>query len=285
MLTAPPPPGLLELISGPFRGFAIYRRAADIGPWRALGLLLFALLVAGSIKGAVEMRRIAANIDAMEDSAISFMPRVNIDGGYASVEAAPGRIIETDRIVILFDTREEPDEVPKAVGDDTRPRVLVGDRALLRYSPDRPVPLALPWSQLNAALGPRLSVDGREFIELLRSIRGPTVLTLGAIITLLVLVWELLLLGVMTGMYRLLFGRRIGAPPAGRVFAVACLATLPAVAFGMLILLVTDRQEWALLGHGAVLGGLVLLGGNSLVGLAPKASPLGDAPPAVATEL
>jgi len=236
------------------------------------------------------MARFSATIDAMEDSAISFMPRVNIEQGWATVEAAPGRIIETDRIVVLFDTTPEPQEVPKGVGEDDRPRVLVGDRALLLYTPERSVPLALPWGQVNQGLGPRVSVDGPELIAAFRRIAPRVILTVGGTLTVLALLWQTALIWIMVGMYRLLFGKRIGSPSAGRLFVVGCLASVPAVSTAVLAVLVTSHQEWALMAHGATLGGLLLLGGNTLVGLAPRlrhdgGGELAPEPRAIATEL
>lgn len=278
------------MITGPFRGTSIYRRAADVSRLAAIGALVLGLLTGASVLGLVQMARFSATVDAMEDSAISFMPRVNIEKGWATVEAAPGRLIETDRVVVLFDTNPEPQQVPKGFGDDVRPRVLVGDRALLLYTIDRSVPLALPWGQVNQGLGPRVSFDGPEFIAALRRVAPRLVLTISGTLTVLALLWEFLLLGLLVAMYRMVFGRRIGSPSMGRLFVVGCLASLPAVALAVMTVLVTSRQEWALLMHGATIGGLVLLGGNTLVGLAPRARPstdgeLGPAPRAIATEL
>ena len=286
--TPRPTLSLVDLLAGPFTGFGIYRRAADVGNGIALAALLLALLLCAALVGTVQIARFSATIDAMEDSAISFMPRVNIVNGWTTVEAVPGRVIETDRAVIVFDTRPEPEPLEKAKGDDTRDRVLVGDRALIWYSPDRDVPLAMPWTVVNQQLGERVSVDGPELIASLRRTMPRTVGVMGAMIAGVFLAWELLLVGVLVGMYRLLFGRRLGSPAAGRVFVTACLATLPATLFGSAVLLLLGRQELALLVHGAVLGGLVLIGGNSMVGLPVlrKAESRDDpAPKAVATEL
>ncbi len=281
-------PSLVDLLVDPFTGFAIYRRAADVGKAIAFATLLLGLLLGAVLVGAVQIARFSATIDAMEDSSISFMPRVNIVNGWATVEAAPGRVIETDRAVIVFDTRPEPEPLEKATGDDTRDRVLVGDRALIWYSPDRDVPLAMPWGVVNQQLGDRVSVDGSELIASLRRTMPRTVGVIGAMIAGVFLVWELLLVGVLVGMYRTLFGRRLGSPAAGRVFVTACLGTLPATLLGVAVLLVLGRQELAVLVHGAVLGSLVLIGGNSLVGLPVlrKVESEGEpAPKAVATEL
>ncbi len=284
---SPPEPGVFDLFVGPFLGLTVYRRAANAGLVAAFGVMALGLLAGAAVLGAAQFLTFSATLDAMEDSAISFAPRVNIVDGWATVEAANGRIIETDRLVVLYDTSPEPADVPKGFGDDVRPRILVGDRAMLLFTPDRPVPLALPWTQVNQALGRRVSVDGRELIEALRRAAPRAVLTIGAIITALLLVWELILVGVVVGMHRLLFGRRIGAPGPGHLFVTACLASLPAVVVGVLVVLTTSRQEWALLGHGATLGGLVLLAGNTLHGLPPRRRAVGDGvtPAAVASEL
>ncbi|MCO4768844.1 MAG: hypothetical protein KDA24_02365 [Deltaproteobacteria bacterium] len=286
----PAPPGVFEMLAGPFRGFSIYRRAADASRGLALVVLLLGLLLGAALVATVQMMSFSRTIDAMEDSAISFMPRVNIENGWATVEAAPGRLIETDRVVILFDTRPEPSAPPAATGEDQRPRVLVGDRALLLYTEDRSVPLALPWGQVTQALGPRVSVDGPELVSAFRRTMPRTVLTIGALITAGLLLWELVLIGVLVGLYRVLFGRRLGSPSPSRLFVVACLASLPATAVGVLVVVLLSRQETAVLVHGATLSGLMLVAGNSLVGLPvlrkADAGAL-DAPPpkAVATEL
>ena len=281
-------PSLVDLLVGPCTGFSVYRRAADVGKGIALATLLLGLLLGAASVGAVQIARFSGTIDAMEDSAISFMPRVNIINGWATVEAASGRVIETDRAVIVFDTRPEPEPLDKATGDDTRDRVLVGDRALIWYSPDRDVPLAMPWAVVNQQLGERVSVDGPELIASLRRTMPRTVGAIGAMIAGVFLVWELLLIGVLVGMYRVLFGRRLGSPTAGRVFVTSCLATLPATFLGVAVLLALGRQELAVLVHGGVLGSLVLIGGNSLTGLPVlrKAESEDEpAPKVVATEL
>lgn len=281
------PPSFLDLLTGPFRGTTIYRRAADGSLVGAFLVLIVGLLLGLALLCGRQMVIFSATLDAMADSAIAFMPRVNIENGWATVEADFGRVIETDRVVILFDTRPEPGEVPKGYGSDVRPRVLVGDRALLLYTPEREVPLALPWVQVNQAFGPRVSVDGLEFVDALRGRMPRTVVVIGLLIAAVFLLWEVALLALLVVMYRVLFGRRLGAPSARRLLIVGCLGSLPATALGVLLVVVGAPQEWALLAHGVVLGGLVLLGGNSLIGMPVPLPPAeGDeGPRGVATEL
>jgi len=281
------PPSFFELLVGPFRGTAVYRRAADGSLFGAFLVLLVGLLLGLALLCGRQMVLFSATLDAMADSAIAFMPRVNIENGWATVEADFGRVIETDRVVILFDTRPEPGDVPKGYGSDVRPRVLVGDRALLLYTPEREVPLALPWVQVNQAFGPRVSVNGPEFVDGLRGRMPRTVVVIGLLIAAVFLVWEVALIALLAVMYRVLFGRRLGAPSARRLLVVGFLASVPATAVGVVLTTVGAPQEWAFLAHGVVLGGLVLLGGNSLVGMPVPLPPAeGDeAPRGVATEL
>lgn len=251
-------PALVELLVGPFRGLGVYPRAARLGTGRAIGLLALVILVLAMVVGGIWMVRLQSKVATMADSAIWFMPRVNVRGGVAQVEADPGRVIETDRVVILFDTVSAEPVIPKAFGEDDRPRVLVRERAMLLFTKERPVPTALPWAQVNEALGP-VSVDGPELIDALRSFVPRMVVTLGAIGALAVFLWQLVLAAVFVGLYRTLFGRGLYVPGAGALMGVASTAALPPLLAGA-VLLGLGRQELALAVQGVGFGALFLLG-------------------------
>ncbi len=297
-------PTLSDLVTGPFRGLDIYPRAAALGAGRGLGLLVLVALVLTLLVGGIWTARLLSKVNSMADSAIWFMPRVNIADGFATVEADPGRIIETDRVVILFDTVSERPDIPHGFGADSRPRVLVRDRAMLLFTAERPVPMALPWIRVNEAMGP-VSVDGPELIDALRRFVPRMVLTLGGIALAAVLAWQILLAGVFVGLYRTLFGRGLYVPGASVLFGVASVAALPPLALGA-ALLAFGRQELAVAVQGVGFGALFLLGATrvrlgderpgapapepDLVGPPPDAPPETppEAPPprkAVVTEL
>ncbi len=255
---APERASLVELLTGPFRGLDIYPRAASLGAGRGFGLLVLVTLVLTMLVGGFQATRLLAKVDSMADSAIWFMPRVNVEGGFATVEADPGRVIETDRVVIIFDTVSEEPDIPKGFGEDARPRVLVRERAMLLFTPDRPLPMALPWARVNEALG-RVSVDGPELISSLRSFVPRMVLTLSGIAFVAVLLWQVLLAGVLVGLYRTMFGRGLYVPGASALFGVASVAALPPLLLGA-ALLALGRQELAVAVQGVGFGALFLLG-------------------------
>ena len=269
-------PALRELLLGPFRGLAIYPRAATLGVGRGLGLIVLVTLLLAAVVAGSWTVRLRAKVEAMADSSIWFMPRVNVAEGRATVEADPGRVIETDRVVVIFDTVSEQPDIPKGFGDDARPRVLVRERAMLLFTPERPVPTALPWARVNEALGP-VSVDGRELVEALRVFVPRMVVTMAAVAVAAALLWQLLLAGLFVGVYRVLFGRGLYVPGPSALFGVAAVAALPPLALGA-VLLGLGRQELAVAAHGVVFGGLFLLGATRvrLGDERPDARPDGD---------
>lgn len=268
----PERPSLVELVTGPFRGLDIYPRAAVLGAGRGIGLLVLVTTLAAALVAGIWTVRLLGKVDSMADSAIWFMPRVNIADGFATVEADPGRIIETDRVVILFDTVSEQPEIPRGVGADDRPRVLVRHRAMLLFTPERSVPMALPWIRVNEGLGP-VSVDGPELITALRRFVPRMVLTLAGVALLAVLLWQVLLAALMVGLYRALFGRGLYVPGVSVLFSVASVAALPPLVLGAALLAV-GRQELAVAVQGVSFGALFLLGATRVR--------LGDERPGVA---
>ena len=274
----------LALLWEPLSGFTVYRHAAGLGPLRAVVFMLLTVVLVGGVGALLQVNRLGRSLDAMEQSSIVFMPRVNIGRGVAEVEAAPGRLIETDRAVILFDTREEPAPLPKMTADDRRDRVLVGYEALLWFRPDSNVPMVLPWTAVNQMWGERVSVDGRELIEAWRRSMPRTVLVFALGIMAGLFLWELVLVGGLSLLYRALFGRRIGAPGAGMLVGVGAVATWPALVVAAVLALGFGLQEQAIVVHTLVVGALFLIGANSCVGMEPPQRKA-DAPKVTRSEL
>ena len=259
MPTTPPDrPRLSELLRGAFTGLSIHPRAATLGVARSVGLIGLMTLVLALAVGVSWTVRLKAKVESMADSSIWFMPRVNIANGVAQVEADPGRVIETDRVVIVFDTVSEQPEIPRGIGEDARPRVLVREHAMLLFTAERPLPTALPWAQVNEAVG-SVSVDGPELIASLRAFVPRMVATLGAIGAAAALVWQLVLAGGFVGVYRTVFGRGLYVPGPGALFGVAAVATIPPLSAAA-VLLAIGRQELAVAVHGVGFGALFLLG-------------------------
>lgn len=247
-----------ELLGGPFVGLAIYPKAAVLRPRVSVLLLLGALGLAGLLLAGVFQARMNHRIDGLRDSQLWLMPRVNVADGVASVEAAPGRTLDAGPFVLLLDTSvERLDSLPGERGDK-RPVVHVSRRALTVYKRDRRVATGYPWSGVESSLG-RLSLDGPELIDFLGEYLSRLVAFLWMVGFAAVAAWQGMLLFFYVGLYRALFFRGLYVPRFGTLVTIACLAALPAIALGTLLLLAGVAQMTVAAAHALVSGALFFL--------------------------
>ncbi len=222
-----PEPGVLDLLVGAFWGRDGYRAAARRGLGGSLAAVVVMLLLITLVLGVQQYLHLGAQIAAARDSAVWLMPRLNIAGGVAEMEAPAPRTLATERFVVVLDPRDEPEIEPAAPGD-TRTRFVVLRTALVVFTYGSPVGNALPWQQLNSVLGP-VSVDGPELVAALDEARPKMVLAVSALRFLGT--FSLVLFGgLLAGaLYRVVFYSRPRLPEGRALIAMATLAGVPGV--------------------------------------------------------
>jgi hypothetical protein len=248
-------PSWTELLSGPFVGLSIYPRAAVLKPRVAVLLLIGSLALAGALLAGVFQVRMGRALDDLRDSQLWLMPRVTIEGGRATVEAAPGRTLDAGPFWMVLDTSTEQLDALPGGRADRRPVVHVSRQAIVVYKRDRGVATGYPWSGVEASLG-RLSLDGPELIDFLRDYVSRLTAFLWAVGLAAVGLWQLGLVFAYVGLYRALFYRGLYVPRFGTLVTAACLAALPAVALGLLLLLAGIAQPTVAAAHALASGAL-----------------------------
>lgn len=246
-------PSLTELLLGPFRGVSIYPRAARVPPGSTLALLLLVVLGCGLVLAAAFHARLGGQIEGLRDSQLYLMPRVTVDEGVATVEAAPGRTLDAGPFVLVLDTTVgKLDALPGERGDK-RSVVHVTRTGLMIYKRDRRVATGYPWAGVNATFG-RLSLDGAELVDWLLEFRSRLVAFAFVAVAPLVALWQLLLLLVWVGLYRTIFYRGLYVPRFATLVSVGAVAALPAVVLGAVLLLLGVSQMAVAGAHVLVFG-------------------------------
>ncbi len=282
-------PSWIELLLGPFTGLAIYPRAAALPPRIAVILLLGVLGLSGALLAGAFDLRMSRSLDGLRDSQLWLMPRVSIAGGLATVEAAPGRLLDAGPFVMVLDTSTEQLESLPGERGDQRAVVHITREAIVVYKRDRRVATGYPWSGVEASLGP-LSLDGPELLDFLGDYLSRLVAFLWMVGVAAVSAWQLLLIFFFVGLYRALFFRGLYVPRFGTLVTVASLAALPAVALAVLLLLAGVEQPTVAAAHALASGALFFLAATRVrlgderpdlrppEGEAPSTGPLAAAP-------
>ncbi len=234
-------PSLTELLLGPFRGLAIYPRAARVPPATTLALLLLVILACGLVLAMSFHFRLGAQVEALRDSQLYLMPRVTVNEGLATVEAAPGRTLDAGPFVLVLDTTVSKLDSLPGERADRRPVVHVTRTGILIYKRDRRVATGYPWAGVNATFG-RLSLDGAELVDWLLDYRSRLVAFAFVAIVPFVVLWQLILLLVWAGLYRTIFYRGLYVPRFRTLLSVGAVAAMPSVAVGALLLLLDVQQ-------------------------------------------
>ncbi|MCP4868913.1 MAG: hypothetical protein GY898_09355 [Proteobacteria bacterium] len=251
------PPSLGELVAGPFRGFAIYPRAARTPPMHALALLVVLTTLAAAILTAQWYFERAGWLSEAEHSALYLMPRVTIAGGEARAAGAP-KLYDAVHFLVWLDPTTDSlayGDVPMEPGE-LRPLVHVGARMLVVHRRDKsPRPLA--WGAVEERYG-SLSLDGTEVIEWLAEQLPAAALSRMLAGLALTLAWQLVLLAGLAFLYRVIFYRGLYVPRFGTLVAVGATAAIPAVALAGVVGLSGFGQAPMVVVHAAVLGTLFL---------------------------
>lgn len=251
------PPSLSELLVGPFRGFAIYPRAARTAPTHALALLLIVTAgFAAVLTAQWTMQRSRWLADA-EHSPLYLMPRVTIEQGLARSSGAP-KLYDAVHFLVWLDTTADSlayGDVPLEAGE-LRPLVHLGQSVLVVHRRDKS-PRPLPWSAMEERYG-SMSLDGTEVIGWLQEQLPSAALSRMLAGLALASAWQMLLLTTLAFLYRLLFYRGLYVPRFGTLIAVGSTAALPAVALAGAVGASGFGQGAMLATHGAVLGTLFL---------------------------
>ena len=245
-------PTFTELLTGPFRGVSVYPRVARLPTWKAIGLLLVVASLVAAVLGIETQLDLRARVE--------WLPlRVGVAPLHRHPGHEPGRVIETDRLVLVLDTRAAPAAVARPTAGDLRPRYVVYQEALLLLTADSPVASPLGWESVNQ-VWPHVSVNGQELIELARDVVPGAVIALVGCGLVLFLLLQLLGLSILVLLYRILFFRGVYVPGFRALFAVGCLASLPGIVLGGLALACRLGPAIGVAAHVLVFGGLFLVG-------------------------
>jgi len=267
--------GLGELVVGPFKGLAVYPRAAKVAPSVALALLVVTTLVcAGALSARWHQVR-SGWLDDAAESPLYLMPRVTIEGGEAR-SSAPPRLYDAVHFLVWLDpSTDAPRDVPLEPGE-TRPVVHIGKTALIvvrRGGSPRP----LPWAIVEDRFGP-MSMDGTEVIRFLREQLPGKAMERMLFGSAVAVVYQVLLAALLAWFYRVLFWRGLYVPRFGTLVTIAAVAALPPTVLAAVVGLAGLGQGAMVTAHGLGVG-LLFLAGATRVRLGDEQP---DAPPAEA---
>ena len=238
------PPRLSELISGPFYNPGIYPRVARLPPARPFLVLLLFTVLCGAVLTAQWYLVRSGRLAEISDSEIRELPTLTVEGGtILALERGP-EAYDAELFVLWLeiDTNLPSEDAVRELLEpsERRPIVHIGKDALVVYRADT-MPRPLPWTELTRREG-TVSISGEDVVPWLQGQLGRRALEGLALGSAILGFYQLLLVIVVTLVYRLLFFRGPDVPGIRPLVSAGALAALPPATLVTLIGLAGGSQ-------------------------------------------